>query len=64
MSLRTKLTAAGLAVGVLGVVLAGTASTASAAPTGRASSSSDCTVAVPFPSPGEPSLTYEYTTGC
>ena len=53
MSLRTKLTAAGLAVGVLGVVLAGTASTASAAPTSRASSSSDCTVAVP----GQPGKT-------
>lgn len=53
MSLRTKLTAAGLAVGVLGAVLAGTASTASASPPSGASPGSDCRIAVP----GQPGRT-------
>jgi hypothetical protein len=53
MSIRTKLTAAGLAVGVLGAVLAGTTSTASASPPSQASSGSDCRIAVP----GQPGKT-------
>lgn len=55
MSLRTKLTAAGLAVGLLGAVVAGTASAASASPQSRASSGPDCAVAVP----GQPGKTAE-----
>jgi len=47
MNLRAKLTAAGLAAGVLGAVLTGTAPTASASPPGLASSRPECSVAAP-----------------
>jgi hypothetical protein len=53
MSLRLKLTAAGLAVGALSAVIGGTAGTASASAQSRASSGSNCTIAAP----GQPGKT-------